>query len=125
MELELKGVKLFVKRGDKPFSDGLVGHMKLLSNKTTLDERLLFRREPLWQVSMNIRMHPTIKCIFDAGENILRLITKEVVEKKDVPPQDWERELVIYVLKPGRSCSKQDFKDFANSLMESRGLKAR
>jgi hypothetical protein len=40
VELELKGVKLFVKRGDKNFSDGMIGHIKLLSNKTTLDERL-------------------------------------------------------------------------------------
>jgi hypothetical protein len=40
VELELKGVKLFIKRGDKNFSDGMIGHIKLLSNKTTLDERL-------------------------------------------------------------------------------------
>jgi hypothetical protein len=38
--LELKGVKLYIKRGDKPFADGVIGHIKLLSNKTTLDERL-------------------------------------------------------------------------------------
>jgi hypothetical protein len=38
--LELKGVKLYVKRGDKAFSDGVVGHVKLLSHRTTLDERL-------------------------------------------------------------------------------------
>lgn len=40
MELELKGVKLYVKRGEKPFSDGVTGHVKLLSNKATLDERI-------------------------------------------------------------------------------------
>ena len=40
LEQEIKGVKLFVKRGDKPFSDGMPGHLKLLSDKTTLDQRL-------------------------------------------------------------------------------------
>lgn len=40
VELELKGAKLYIKRGDKPFSDGMLGHIKLLSNKSTLDERL-------------------------------------------------------------------------------------
>ena len=40
VELELKSVKLFVKRGDKPFSDGMMGHVKLLSNRKTLDERI-------------------------------------------------------------------------------------
>ncbi|RDB18559.1 hypothetical protein Hypma_000304 [Hypsizygus marmoreus] len=125
VELELKGVRLLVKRGGKPFSDGMVGHVKLLSNKTNLDERLLFRREPLWQVSMNVRMLPTIRCTFDADEHVVRVILKEPIEKKDVPKEDWEREVVVYALKPSRSCSKQDFKDFANSLIESPGLKRR
>ena len=102
VELELKGVKLFVKRGDKSFSDGIIGHVKLLSNRTTLDERicefilvplpyidilashrlifLVFRREPLWKVSMNIRVQPTLRCSYVAEENILRIVRKEVVE---------------------------------------------
>ena len=46
VELELKGVKLYVKRGEKPFSDGVTGHVKLLSNKATLDERLREYTEP-------------------------------------------------------------------------------
>jgi hypothetical protein len=33
-------VKLFVKRGNKPFSSGMVGHLKLLSDKSTSTERL-------------------------------------------------------------------------------------
>ena len=45
VESELKGVKLFVKRGDKSFSDGMLGHVKLLSNRTTLNERI---REPIF-----------------------------------------------------------------------------
>ncbi|KAG6865654.1 hypothetical protein C0991_000573 [Blastosporella zonata] len=40
VELELKGVKMFVKRGDKPFSEGMLGHIKVLSDKKTQDERL-------------------------------------------------------------------------------------
>ena len=40
VELELKSVKLFVKRGDKSFSDGMMGHIKVLSNRKTLDERI-------------------------------------------------------------------------------------
>lgn len=119
---ELKGVKLFIKRGNKAFSEGMVGHVKLLSDKKTQEQRVLLRREPLWQVSMNIRMHPTVRCIFDAGENVLRLILKEAIEQKDVPSQDWKHEVVVYALKPGRSCSKQDFKDFAESVVKCAGL---
>ena len=29
-----------MKRGEKPFSDGMLGHVKLLSDRTTLDERI-------------------------------------------------------------------------------------
>ncbi|KAG6885757.1 hypothetical protein C0993_010269 [Termitomyces sp. T159_Od127] len=90
---EIKGVKFFIKRGDKPFSDGMQGHIKLLSDKTTLEERLLFRREPLWQVSLNIRLHPSIRCTFDANEYILRILVTEPSESKD------EREIVVYALK--------------------------
>ncbi|KAF9465611.1 hypothetical protein BDZ94DRAFT_1159842 [Collybia nuda] len=125
VELELKGAKLFIKRGNKPFSDGMLGHIKLLSNKSTLDERLLFRREPLWKVSMNVRMHPTVRCIFDEDENVLRLVLKEFIEEKDVPQSEWKGEVVVYALKPGRSCSKQDFKDFATTLVTTPGLKPR
>jgi len=38
--MELKGVKLFTKRGNKSFAEGVVGHLKLLSNRTTLEERI-------------------------------------------------------------------------------------
>jgi hypothetical protein len=40
VELEQKGVKLYVKRGDRPFGDGMLGHVKLLSNRTTGEERI-------------------------------------------------------------------------------------
>ena len=129
-----------MKRGDKPFSDGLIGHIKLLSNRTTLDERicefhhpfffwvsptlisiyllvfylfLVFRREPLWKVSMNIRVHPTVRCSYVPEENVLRIVLKEAIggsgnvgsltaessesqaESGDAKPQ----EVVVYALK--------------------------
>lgn len=40
VELEQKGVKLYVKRGDRPFGDGMLGHVKLLSKRTTGEERI-------------------------------------------------------------------------------------
>jgi hypothetical protein len=40
LEQEVKGVKLFVKRGNKPFASGMVGHLKLLSDRNTKAERL-------------------------------------------------------------------------------------
>ncbi|KAJ6581134.1 hypothetical protein B0H19DRAFT_494867 [Mycena capillaripes] len=113
--LELKGVKLYVKRGEDNFSGGMIGHIKLLSHKTTLSKRLLFRREPLWKVSMNVRMQPTVRCTYDAQENILRVALKEL-------PDKWESECttpqtVIYAFKPSRSCRRSDFQDFAEALL--------
>jgi len=152
VELELKGVKLFVKRGNKSFSDGMLGHVKLLSNRTTLDERILFRREPLWKVSMNIRVQPSVRCSFISEENVLRIVLKEAVgatpgaasgkvgssaEKSSdsqagtgtgtgdgVQNDSTDQEVVVYALKPGRSCSKQDFKEFAESLIQSSHFKS-
>lgn len=37
---ELKGAKLFIKRGTKEYSTGMLGHIKLLSDKKTTEERL-------------------------------------------------------------------------------------
>lgn len=37
---ELKGVKLYIKRGEREFSDGMLGHVKLLSHRQTSAERL-------------------------------------------------------------------------------------
>lgn len=50
VECELKGVKLYIKRGVHDFSDGMLGHVKLLANKTTLDERL---RESTCRIHLN------------------------------------------------------------------------
>ena len=40
---------------------------------------LVFRREPLWKVSMNIRVQPTVRCSYVAEENVLRIVLKEEV----------------------------------------------
>lgn len=107
----------------------MVGHIKLLSDKETLEERLLFRREPLWKISMNIRVKPTVRCTFDAEEGVVRLVLKESVGSQEAGSEaqsgakEPTQEVVIYALKPGRSCSKQDFKEFAESLLQSSHFK--
>jgi len=115
VESELKGVKLFIKRGQKDFTDGIIGNLKLLSHKTKHERRLLFRRDPLWQVSMNVRLHPLVRCTYDLEGNALRLILKEPVEQANVPPEQWTQELVVYALKAGR-VPKDDFREFAKVL---------
>ncbi|KAG1739042.1 hypothetical protein EDB19DRAFT_1712626 [Suillus lakei] len=115
---ELKGVKIFIKRGRKEFTDGNFGHIKVLTqNERT---RLLFRRDPLGQVSMNVALRPAVRCHYDAGENILRVVLMEQVAVEGKEPKD---EVVIYALKPGRA-SKADFKVFAETLCANDRLKA-
>ena len=61
----------------------------------TSDDRingLVFRREPLWKVSMNVRVRPTVRCTFDEEDNVLRVVVMEAVE-------DASDELVIYAFK--------------------------
>ncbi|KAF9257340.1 hypothetical protein L218DRAFT_114119 [Marasmius fiardii PR-910] len=100
---EARGVKLFVKRGSKEFSDSILGHVKLLSSGDR--KRLVFRREPLWQVTMNTWLSPSVRCTIDE-ENVLRVIGIE------------GSEVVVYALKPGRGCPKQDFVNFADWVLE-------
>ncbi|KAK0215065.1 hypothetical protein IW262DRAFT_1465856 [Armillaria fumosa] len=120
---DIKGVRLYIKRGEKDFTSGMLGHVKLLSNKTSENQRLLLRRDPLWQVTMNVRLTPAVKCIFDEEDLSLRVILAETVEREDVPVEQWAHEVVVYALKPGRSCSKQDFREFAALLLASTSLK--
>ncbi|PBL00020.1 hypothetical protein ARMGADRAFT_527398 [Armillaria gallica] len=120
---DIKGVRLYIKRGERDFTSGMLGHVKLLSNKTSENQRLLLRRDPLWQVTMNVRLTPAVKCIFDEEELSLRVILAEIIEREDVPVEQWAHEVVVYALKPGRSCSKQDFREFAASLLASTSLK--
>jgi len=118
---ELKGVKLFIKRGTKGFTGGMPGHIKLLSRPGSDEERLLFRREPLWKVSMNVRVRPTVRCTFDEEDNVLRIVLKEAVEHGDGAHS--AQELVIYALKRGR-VPKKDFKEFVEALLENPLFKA-
>ncbi|KAJ8079368.1 hypothetical protein PM082_021873 [Marasmius tenuissimus] len=117
---EVKGVKLFIKRGTKDFTDGMMGHIKLLSSRdrNSPRERLIFRREPLWQVMMNTRLFSAVRCTFEEEECILRVILAESL----VTSQKEKKEIVVYALKPGRGCTKQDFIGFARSVLASEGL---
>ncbi|KAG0698198.1 hypothetical protein DFH29DRAFT_1003076 [Suillus ampliporus] len=115
---ELKGVKLFIKRGRREFTDGNFGHIKVLTQNERA--RLLFRRDPLGQVSMNVALRPAVRCHYDAGENILRVVLMEQVAVEGKEPKD---EVAIYALKPGRS-SKADFKVFAEMVCADDRLKA-
>jgi hypothetical protein len=59
----------------------------------------VFRREPLWKVSMNIRMSPTVRCTYEAEENIVRLVHQELVKQANAPQEDWRKEIVVYAMK--------------------------
>lgn len=109
---ELRGVKLFVKRGDKEFSDGILGHVKLLSRRETSEERLVFRREPVWKVSMSVGLRPTTRCTFDETQNVLRITLKETIEQQGIPAENWPQQVVVYALRRGKT-SKSDFAAFA------------
>ncbi|KAJ4000339.1 hypothetical protein F5050DRAFT_1563149 [Lentinula boryana] len=119
VQCELKGVKLFVKRGSNDYSSGILGQVKYLLDKRTLVQRLLFRREPLWKISMNTRLQPTVRCTFDPQECILRLLLAESLGSK----ASGATEIVVYALKPGRFCSRKDFQKFAESVIGSSSLK--
>lgn len=54
----------------------------------------VFRREPLWKVSMNVRLQPSVRCTFDAQENALRVVLKELDSEKPDASQT-----VIYAFK--------------------------
>lgn len=137
---ELKAVKLFIKRGKKEFTNGMYGHIKVLSYKpdpsgketdedvgdvqsrTKADAksrtRLLFRRDPLGQVTMNVALRPTVRCHFDEAENILRVILKEQVSTDKETKED----VIVYAIKPGRA-PKTDFCAFAETVCSSEQLK--
>ncbi|KAJ7065343.1 hypothetical protein C8F01DRAFT_741437 [Mycena amicta] len=112
--LSLRGLTLFVKRGDAAFSSGVAGTLKLLSHKTSGAKRLLFRREPLWQVAMNVRMHGALRCTFDEREGVLRVILKEL---RDLDGSPTTPQTVIYAFKPGRTCRRPEFGAFAEALV--------
>lgn len=97
---ELKNVKLYIKRaGSKDFSDGMPGSVKVLVNREDStqtrigrlfllmdlrrnaynERRLVFRRDPLFQVTMNVRLDSRrgVRCTFDESEGVLRVIKVE------------------------------------------------
>ncbi|KAI0091557.1 hypothetical protein BDY19DRAFT_991249 [Irpex rosettiformis] len=112
---ELRGVKLFVKRGEKEFSAGMLGHIKYLCDRHTGKERLVFRREPVWKVSMSVRLRPSIRCSFDEEQGVLRITLKELDEESS------EHHVVIYALKRGKT-PQADFNDFARDILRSTQL---
>ncbi|KAL4249888.1 hypothetical protein ABKN59_002054 [Abortiporus biennis] len=118
---ELRGVKLFIKRGDKEFTSGIFGHVKLLAHRETSDERLVFRREPVWKVSMSVRLRPTVRCTFDEDQAVLRLTLKETIEQDGVPTEQSPQQIVVYALKRGKM-SKTDFATFAKAVINSSQL---
>ncbi len=48
---------------------------------------------------MNVRLTPAVKCIFDEEELSLRVILAEIIEREDVPVEQWAHEVVVYALK--------------------------
>src|ERR1700722_6813604 len=116
---EVKGVRLYIKRGDRPFVGGMVGTLRHLVHKETQDERLceffflslfnryrscvlesaVYRREPLWQPTMNARLSPTLLCSFITAEKVLRVARVDPARQEGVPREKWAHELVIYALK--------------------------
>lgn len=115
---ELKGVKVFIKRGDREFTDGILGNIKHLSHKDTADERLLFRREPVWKVSMSVRLRPTVRCSFDEDQGILRVALKEADKCENAISGQQKQEIVVYAIKRGKA-SRDDFAQFARSVVSS------
>jgi len=61
----------------------------------------VFRRDPLWKVSMNVRVQPTVRCTFVPEENVVRLILKENVDTPSTGSSEGETklEVVIYAIK--------------------------
>ncbi|KAI0358212.1 hypothetical protein OH77DRAFT_1421512 [Trametes cingulata] len=112
---ELKGAKVYIKRGDRDFCEGILGNVKLLKHKESGDERILFRREPVMKVSMNVRLRPIVRCTFEDTQGLLRVTLKE-------PGEDVQQEqVVVYALKRGKS-SRTEFAEFAKAVMESARL---
>ena len=89
---------------------------------------------------MNVGLHPTVRCHFDAAENILRVI---LMEKVTTDGNDSKEDIVVYALKVGRAflrqmswCSrvashtqpgraqKADFQSFAKTLCDHDELKS-
>ncbi|KAI0367609.1 hypothetical protein BV20DRAFT_970391 [Pilatotrama ljubarskyi] len=112
---EVKGAKVFIKRGDRDFCEGILGNVKLLKHRQSGHERILFRREPVMKVSMNVRLRPIVRCSFEEAQGLLRVALKE-------PSEDVQQEqVIVYALKRGKS-SRTDFVEFAQTVVKSASL---
>ncbi|KZT69296.1 hypothetical protein DAEQUDRAFT_669952 [Daedalea quercina L-15889] len=98
---EVKGAKIFIKRGENDYGDGILGHVKLLSHRESADERLVFRREPVWKVSMSVRLCPAVRCTFNEKEGVLRVVLKETQDCDGRSPDQRKENIVVYALKVG------------------------
>ncbi|KAI0664495.1 hypothetical protein C8Q70DRAFT_905647, partial [Cubamyces menziesii] len=112
---EVKGAKVLIKRGERDFCEGILGHAKLLRHKDTGRERILFRREPVHKVSMNVRLRPLVRCSFDESQGLLRVTLKEPIEGSQ------QEQVVVYALKRGKA-PRTEFADFAQAVLESARL---
>ncbi|PSR73087.1 hypothetical protein PHLCEN_2v11057, partial [Hermanssonia centrifuga] len=142
VKAELKGVKLFIKRGGKEFSSGMLGHVKLLSHNNTHEDRLVFRRELVLKVAMSATIRPAVRCTFDEEQGILRVALKETVKREDAVDPGVCQQVVVYALKVGSlsysirllrfspmpvqrgKSSREDFANFAKAVMGSPQLTA-
>ena len=60
----------------------------------------MFRREPLWQVSMNVKVNNAVRFTYEAEENAIRLVLKEPVEGQLAnSSKEQQLEVVVYALK--------------------------
>ncbi|KIY51887.1 hypothetical protein FISHEDRAFT_56356 [Fistulina hepatica ATCC 64428] len=105
---EIKRLKLFVKRGTASFSSGILGSIRLLVHRETGVQRLLFRREALYQVAMNVRLSPLVHTVYDKEEAALRVI---VTEPSEHAPQDG------CPASTGKSCPATTFHDFIEKVV--------
>ncbi|TBU34007.1 hypothetical protein BD311DRAFT_840402 [Dichomitus squalens] len=115
VQTEIKGAKVFIKRGDRDFCEGILGNVKILKHKETGHLRILFRREPIWKVTMSVRLRPTVRCTFDEAQGALRVTLKEPIEDTQ------QEHLVIYALKRGKA-SRSEFAEFAKAVADSAQL---
>ncbi|KAF9017631.1 hypothetical protein BDZ89DRAFT_1074658 [Hymenopellis radicata] len=118
---ELKGLKLFLKRGAREFNSPIGGHGKVLISRQKATKRILFRREPLWQVTMNLRLTSHVKCSFDDEDGVLRVVCLEDQETQqcsaDLDKTQALKEVVVYAFKRGRFTSKDAFTEFAQGVL--------
>lgn len=97
----------------------MLGHLKLLAHTTGASERLggprslsrrrtvlltrrtaaVFRREPVWKVSMSVGLRPSTRCAFDEQQGVLRVSLVEPVRNEDGVAVAGQQQVVVYALK--------------------------